>query len=40
MTKSPQHNHQAEPKQCMSEVEEICIYENLGSGRHSIGSYN
>ena len=40
MTKSPQYNQQAEPKQCKSEVEEICIYQNLESGRHSIGSYN
>ena len=36
MNKSPQYNQQTEPKQCKSEVEEICIYQNLESGRHSI----
>ena len=36
MSKSPQYNQQTEPKQ--SEVEEICIYQNLESGCHSIGS--
>ena len=29
MNKSPQYNQQTEPKQCKSEVEEICIYQNL-----------
>ena len=36
MKKSPQDNQETEPKQCKSEVEEICNYQNLGSGRHSI----
>ena len=36
MNKSLQHNQQTEPKQCKSEVEEICIYQNLESDRHSI----
>ena len=34
MNKSPQYNQQTEPKQCKSEVEEICIQQNLESGRH------
>ena len=34
MKKSPQFNQQTEPKQCKSEVWEICIYRNLESGRH------
>ena len=29
MNKSPQYNQQTEPKQCKSEVEEICIHQNL-----------
>ena len=29
MNKSPQYNQGAEPKQCKSEVEEICIHQNL-----------
>ena len=38
MNKNPQYNQQTvtEPKQCKSEVEEICIYQNLESVRHSI----
>ena len=32
MNKSPQYNQQGK-----SDVEEICIYENMESGRHSIG---
>ena len=36
MSKSPQYNQQTEPKQWKSEVEEICICQNLKSGRHSI----
>ena len=36
MNKSPEYNQQTEPKQCKSEDEEICIYQYLGSGRHSI----
>ena len=36
MKKSPQYNQQTEPKQCKSEVEEICIYQNLESGCHSV----
>ena len=31
MNKSPQYNQQSKP-----EVEEICIYQNMESGRHSI----
>ena len=31
MNKSPQYNQQSK-----SEVEEICIYQNMESGRHSI----
>ena len=31
MNKSPQYRHQSK-----SEVEEICIYQNTESGRHSI----
>ena len=30
--KSPQYNQQTEPKQCKSEVEEIFIQQNLGTG--------
>ena len=36
MNKSPQYNQQTDPKQWKSEVEEICIYQSLESGRHSI----
>ena len=32
----PQANQQTEPKQRKSEVEEICIYQNLESAHHSI----
>ena len=32
MNKSPQYNQQTEPKQCKSEVEEIFIQQNLGTG--------
>ena len=39
MNKSPQYNQQTEQKQCKSDVEEIYIYQNLGSGRHSTSSY-
>ena len=31
MNKSPRYNQQSKP-----EVEEICIYQNMESGRHSI----
>ena len=34
MNKSPQYNQQSK-----SEVEEICLYQNMESGRHSIYSY-
>ena len=34
----PHYNQQTEPKQCKSEVEEICVYPNLESGYHSIGA--
>ena len=36
MNKSPKYNQQTEPKQCKSEVQKICIYQNLEleSGRH------
>ena len=34
MNKSPQYNQQSK-----SEVEEICIYQNMESGRHSIQLY-
>ena len=40
MNKSPQYNQQTEPKQCKSEVEEICIYQNLESGRNQHLSEN
>ena len=37
MNKSPQFNQQKEPKQCKSEVEEICISQNLETrGCHRI----
>ena len=36
MNKSHQYNQQTEPKQCKSEVEEMCIYQNLESGCHNI----
>ena len=36
MSRSTQYNQQTEQKQCKSEAEEICIYQNLESGRHSI----
>ena len=26
MNKSPQYNQQTEPKQCKTEVQEICVY--------------
>ena len=40
MSKSPQYNQNTEPKQCKSEVEEICIYQpGMESGCHSIGTY-
>ena len=29
MNQSPQYNQQIEPKQCTSEVEEVCIHQNL-----------
>ena len=35
MNYSPQHNTQSK-----SEVQEICIYQNMESGRHSIYSDN
>ena len=39
MNKNPQDNQQTEPKQCKSEVEEICICQTLESGRHSMHLY-
>ena len=30
--KSPEYNQHTEPKQCKSEVEEICIHQNLETG--------
>ena len=36
MNKSHQYNQQTEPNQYKSEVEEMCIYQNLESGCHSI----
>ena len=36
MNKSPQYNQQTEPKECKSEDEEICHYQNLESRCHSI----
>ena len=36
MKKSPQCNQKTEPKQCIADVEEICFYQNLESGYHSI----
>ena len=39
MNKSTQYNQQSEPKQCKSEFEEICIYQNLESGRHTHASF-
>ena len=39
MNKSPQYNQQTEPKQRKPEVDEICIYQNLGSGHHNIYIY-
>ena len=39
MNKSFQYNQQTGAKQCNSEVEEICIYQNLESGCHSIFIY-
>ena len=36
MNENPQYNQQIEPKQYKSEVEEICISQNLESCRHSI----
>ena len=32
MKKSPQYNQQTEPKQCKSEIEEICVHQNLETG--------
>ena len=32
MKKSSQYNQHTEKKQCKSEVEEICIHQNLESG--------
>ena len=32
MNKSPQYNQQTEPKQCKSEIEEICIHQNPETG--------
>ena len=37
MSKSPQYNQKTESKNCEPEVEQICIYQNLESGCHSIG---
>ena len=36
MNKSPPYKQQTEPKQCKSGVEEICIYQNLESGHHTV----
>ena len=33
LDKQPSVQPQTEPKKCKSEVEEICIYQNLESGR-------
>ena len=35
MNKSLQYNQQTEPKQCKSEVEEICIHQNLEIGHRT-----
>ena len=32
MNKSPQYIQQTEPKHCKSDVEEICIHQNLETG--------
>ena len=32
MNTSPQYNQQTKPKQCKSEVKEICIHQNLETG--------
>ena len=34
MSKSPQYNQQTGPKECKSEVEEVCIHQNLETGPH------
>ena len=39
MNKSPQYSQQTEIKQCKSEIEEIFIYQNLESGRHTASVY-
>ena len=39
MNKSPQHNQQTEAEQCKSEVEEICILQNLETGPANHSSY-
>ena len=36
MNKNPHYNQQTEPKECMPEVEEICIHQNLETGHRSI----
>ena len=36
MNKSLQYNLQTEAKHCKSDVEKICIYQDLESGCHSI----
>ena len=36
MNKSPSYKQQTQPKQCKSRVEEIYIYQNLESGRHTV----
>ena len=38
MNKNPQYNQQTEPKQCKSEVEEICIYKTLEIGHRTAAS--
>ena len=39
MNKSPQYNQQTKRKQRKPEVDEICIYQNVGSSHHSIYIY-
>ena len=38
MDKSPQYSQHTEPKQCKSEVEEICINKNLETGATVLAS--
>ena len=38
MNKSPQYNPHTEPKQCKSEVEEICIHQTLETGHRIAAS--